>query len=177
MGRYQDRKWSGQKGKKFGHVGRTEDPYQLAEGQEGSLCTECQAIYQNKRWFFDEKLAKKLAGSDKVKEITCPTCRKIKDHYPEGILTLSGEFLKERKDEILTLLQNEAGRVAGRSVADRIVTMTEEAPDRLVVETTTEKLAQHLGRAVYRAYKGELDFRWSEMNKFVRVYWSRESNY
>jgi hypothetical protein len=45
--------------------------------------------------------------------------------------------------------------VAGRSVADRIITMTEEGKDRLVVETTTEKLAQHLGRAVYRAYKGE----------------------
>jgi NMD protein affecting ribosome stability and mRNA decay len=173
MGRYEDRKWSGQKGKKFGHAGRTEDPYQPSEGQEGSLCTTCQAIYQNKRWFFDEELAKKLAGTGKVKEVICPTCRKIKDHYPEGILTLSGEFLKERRDEIVTLLKNEAERVAGRSVTDRIVTMTEEAKDRLVVETTTEKLAQHLGRAVYRAYKGELNFNWAEMNKFVRVYWSR----
>jgi len=173
MGRYQERKWTGQKGKKFGHVGRTEDPYLPAEGQEASLCSTCRAIYQNKRWFFDEELAAKLAGSDKVKEVICPTCRKIKDHYPEGILTLSGEFLKEHKDEIVTLLKNEAERVAGRSVADRIVTLTEEGKDRLVVETTTEKLAQHLGRAVYRAYKGELDFRWSEMNKFVRVYWSR----
>jgi NMD protein affecting ribosome stability and mRNA decay len=173
MGRYEERKWTGQKGKKFGHAGRTEDPYQPEEGQEASLCTTCQAIYQNKRWFFDEKLAKKLAGTSKVKEVMCPTCRKIKDHYPEGILTLSGEFLKERKDEIVTLLKNEVERVAGRNVADRIISMTEEAKDRLVVETTTEKLAQHLGRAVYRAYKGELDFRWSEMNKFVRVYWSR----
>ena len=173
MGRYQERKWTGQKGKKFGHVGRTEDPYQPAEGQEASLCSTCRAVYQNKRWFFDEKLAAKLAGTDKVKEVTCPTCRKIKDHYPEGILTLSGGFLKEHKDEIVTLLKNEAERVAGRSVADRIVSMTEEGKDRLVVETTTEKLAQHLGRAIYRAYKGELDFRWSEMNKFVRVYWSR----
>jgi NMD protein affecting ribosome stability and mRNA decay len=173
MGRYQERKWTGQKGKKFGHVGRTEDPYQPAEGQEASFCSTCRAIYQNKRWFFDEKLAAKLAGSDQAREVTCPTCRKIKDHYPEGILTLSGEFLKEHKDEILTLLKNEAERVAGRSVADRIISMTEEGKERLVVETTTEKLAQHLGRAVYRAYKGELDFRWSEMNKFVRVYWSR----
>jgi NMD protein affecting ribosome stability and mRNA decay len=173
MGRYEDRKWSGQKGKKFGHAGRTEDPYQPAEGQEAAMCSTCQALYQNKRWLFDEKLAKKVAGTDKVKMVTCPTCRKIKDHYPEGVLTLSGEFLQERKDEILTLLKNEAERVAGRSVADRIITMTEEGKDRLVVETTTEKLAQHLGRAVYRAYKGDLEFRWSEMNKFVRVYWSR----
>jgi len=173
MGRYQERKWTGQKGKKFGHVGRTEDPYQPAEGQEASLCSTCGAIYQNKRWLFDQDLAHKLAGTGKVKEVTCPTCRKIKDQYAEGILTLRGDFFQEHKDEIVTLLKNEAERVAGRSVADRIITLDEEGTERLVVKTTTEKLAQHLGRAVYRAYKGDLDFRWSEMNKFVRVYWSR----
>lgn len=173
MEKYKDRKWSGEKGKKFGKVGRTDDPYQPAEGQEASVCTACQAVYREKRWFFDEKLYKKLAGTDKAREVICPTCRKIKDRYAEGVLTLSGGFLEERQDEILTLLKNEAARVAARSVADRIISMTEEGKDKLVVETTTEKLAQHLGRAVYRAYKGDLDFRWSEMNKFVRVYWRR----
>jgi NMD protein affecting ribosome stability and mRNA decay len=173
MGRYEDRQWSGQKGKKFGHAGRTEDPYQPEEGQEAALCNSCKAIYQNKRWFFDEKLAKKLVGTTKVKEVTCPTCRKIKDRYSEGILTLSGDFFKEHKDEIVNLLKKEAERVGNRSVVDRVITMTEEAKDRLVVETTTEKLAQHLGRAVYKANKGELNFKWGEMDKLVRVYWSR----
>ncbi len=173
MGKYQERKWTGEKGKKFGHVGRSEDPYFLEEGQEAAICTKCNALYQSKRWFFDDKLHRRLAGGDKVKEVICPTCRKIKDRYPGGILTLSGEFFKERSQEIITLLENEAARVGKRSVADRIMQMVPEGKDKLVVETTTEKLAQHLGRAVYRAYKGELDFRWAEMNKFVRVYWSR----
>jgi NMD protein affecting ribosome stability and mRNA decay len=170
MGKYEDRKWSGEKGKKFGRV---DDPYQLSEGQEAAVCSTCQAIYQNKRWFFDEALHRRLAGTVKGREVICPTCRKIKDHYPEGILTLSGDFFKEHRQEILTLLENEAARVGARSVQDRIMQMLPEGKDRLIVETTSEKLAQHLGRAVYRAYKGDLDFRWSEMNKFVRVYWSR----
>jgi NMD protein affecting ribosome stability and mRNA decay len=173
MEKYKERKWSGEKGKKFGYAGRVEDPYILEEGQEAAVCHQCHALYQNKRWFFDEKLHRKLAGTDKVREVLCPTCRKIRDRYPEGILTLSGEFFKQHKDEIITLLEKEASRVAGRNVQDRIIRMAPEGKDRLVVETTTEKLAQHLGRAVYRAYKGELDFRWSEMNKFVRVYWKR----
>lgn len=173
MEKYKERKWSGEKGKKFGKVGRVADPYMPAEGQEASVCTACRAVYREKRWFFDEKLYKKLAGTDKAKEVTCPTCRKIKDRYYEGVLTLSGEFFEQHREEILTLLKNEAARVAGRSVADRIITMTKEGKDKLVVETTTEKLAQHLGRAVYKAYKGDLDFRWSEMDKFVRVYWKR----
>lgn len=173
MGRYQERKWSGEKGKKFGHAGRTDDPYQPAEGQEAAICTTCKALYQNKRWFFDEKLAKKLSGTEKVREVTCPTCRKIKDRYYEGVLTLKGEFFQDHQEEILTLIKNEANKVAGRSVQDRIIAITPEGPDKLVIETTTEKLAQALGKAVYRAYKGDLDIRWSEMNKFVRVYWSR----
>ena len=173
MGRYEDRKWSGEKGKKFGHVGRSEDPYILTEGQEAALCTQCRALYQGKRWFFDETMAGRLSGTKRVLEVTCPTCRKIKDRYAEGILTLSGEFLKERQDEILTLVKNEAARVGKHSVDDRIISLTAEARDKVVVETTTEKLAQHLGRAVYKAYKGDLDIRWSEMDRFVRVYWQR----
>lgn len=131
------------------------------------------ALYQGKRWFFDEKLYGKLAGAGKVRHVVCPTCRKIKDHYVEGYLTLSGEFLVEHKDEIVTLLEKEAARVGNRSCDDRIIQMAPEKDDKLVVETTTEKLARHLGRAIYKAYKGELSFRWSDPNLFVRVYWSR----
>ena len=172
MEKYKERKWSGEKGKKFGHAGRQEDPYQPEEGQEAAVCTQCHALYQGKRWSFDEKLYERLAGTHKVREVVCPTCRKIKDHFPEGILTLSGEFFTQHQEEIVTLLEKEAGRVAKRSVVDRIIQMIPEG-DKLVVETTTEKLAQHLGRAVYKAYKGDLHFRWGEVNRFVRVYWSR----
>jgi NMD protein affecting ribosome stability and mRNA decay len=174
MGRYDEtKKSSGAKGKKFGHAGRVEDPYRPEEGQEASICTSCRALYQNKRWFFDDKLAARLGGTEKVRQVLCPTCRKIKDGYPEGILTLSGDFFRERRPEIITLIKNEADRVSSRSVLDRVIKMAEEGQNKLVVETSTEKLAQRLGRAVYRAYKGKLDFRWAAMNRFVRVNWSR----
>ncbi len=173
MEKYKERKWSGEKGKKFGHTGRVEDPYELAEGQEAAVCHQCHALYQGKRWFFDEKLFTRLAGTPKMREVLCPTCRKIKDRYPEGYLTLGGEFFAEHKEEIVKLLEKEAARVAGRNVMDRIIQIVPEGQDKLVVETTTEKMAQHLGRTVYKAYKGDLDFRWSETNRFVRVYWKR----
>ena len=172
MGKYEIRNWSGEKAKQFGHAGRLNEPYELAAGQEAAVCQECHALYQGKRWLFDEKLYAKLAGAGKVRQVVCPTCRKIKDHYVEGYLTLSGEFLVAHKDELVTLLENEAAKVGKRSCDDRIVQQVQEG-EKLVVETTTDKLAQHLGRAVYKAYKGDLSFRWSEGNKFVRVYWTR----
>jgi NMD protein affecting ribosome stability and mRNA decay len=172
MEKYKEQKWSGEKGKKFGHAGRQEDPYQPAEGQEAAVCTQCHALYRSKRWSFDAPLYERLAGTDKVREVICPTCRRIKDHFPEGILTLSGEFFTQHQEEIVRVLEKEAGRVAKRSVADRIIQIIPEG-DKLVVETTSEKMAQHLGRAVYKAYKGDLNFRWGEVERFVRVYWSR----
>ena len=105
MEKYKEQKWSGQKGKKFGHAGRQEDPYEPEEGQEAALCTQCHALYQGKRWFFDAPLYERLAGTDKVREVVCPTCRKIKDHFPEGILTLSGEFFAQHQEEIVGLLK------------------------------------------------------------------------
>ncbi len=173
MEKYKDQKWSGQKGKKFGHAGRVEDPYQPTEGQEAALCTQCHALYQEKRWFYDQKLYDRLAGTDKVREIVCPACRKVNDGYAEGYLSLSGEFFNQHRDEIVKLLEKEASRVGARSVLDRIIRMAPEGADTLVVETTTDKLAQRLGRAVYRAYKGDLKFHWGEMDYLVRVYWSR----
>jgi NMD protein affecting ribosome stability and mRNA decay len=173
MEKYKERKWSGEKGKKFGHAGRVNDPYELAAGQEAAVCQECRALYQGKRWFFEENLYNKLAGTKKVREVVCPTCRKIKDHYVEGYLTLSGDFLVAHKDKIVQLLEKEAAKVGRRSVDDRIIKVVPEGDGKLVVETTTEKLAQHLGRTIYKAYKGDLSFSWSETHKFVRVYWSR----
>ncbi|MCX5891293.1 MAG: BCAM0308 family protein [Deltaproteobacteria bacterium] len=172
MGKYEILNWSGEKAKQFGHAGRLNEPYELAEGQEAAVCQECHAIYQEKRWFFDAKLFDKLAGAGKVRQVVCPTCRKIKDHYVEGYLTLSGEFLVEHKNELVILLENEAAKVGKRNVGDRIIQMAPEG-EKLVVETTTDKLAQHLGRAIYKAYKGELTFNWGERDKLVRVYWSR----
>jgi NMD protein affecting ribosome stability and mRNA decay len=174
MEKYKERKWSGEKGKKFGHVGRLEDPYLPEEGQEAATCTQCHALYQNKRWFFDADLYARLAGTHKVRQVLCPACHKIKDRYAEGILTLSGGFFRQHRQEILRLLKKEAARVGARNVMDRIIQMSPAGEDKLRVETTTEKLAQHLGRAVYKAYKGNLQFHWGEVDRLARVYWSRE---
>ncbi len=83
MEEYKERKWSGKKGKKFGHVGRVEDPYLPEAGQEAAACTQCQALYQNKRWFFDADLYARPAGTAKVREVLCPACHKIKDRMPK----------------------------------------------------------------------------------------------
>jgi hypothetical protein len=42
------------------------------------------------------------------------------------------------------------------------------------VHTTTEKLAQRLGRALKKARGGKVVYNWSHNNKFVRVVWEHQ---
>ena len=90
----------------------------------------------------------------------------------EGYLTLSGEFLVEHKDRMVTLHRKGSRQVANATSATASFGWSRRGI-KLVVETTTEKLAQHLGRTIHKAYKGDLSFQWSEPNPFVRVYWAR----
>jgi hypothetical protein len=43
----------------------------------------------------------------------------------------------------------------------------------LTISTTEDKLAQKVGREVYKAHKGELNYSWSHDLHFVRVNWKR----
>jgi hypothetical protein len=54
-------------------------------------------------------------------------------------------FLKAHREEILHLIYNEEERAKGFNPLERIVEMT-ESDGGMVVTTTNEKLAQHIGR-------------------------------
>ena len=47
---------------------------------------------------------------------------------------------------------------------------------RLTVTTTTEHLAQRLGRALEKAFSGDVLYDFSHENKLARVKWRREGN-
>ena len=66
-----------------------QDPYALVKAPKGpAMCRKCKAIYANKRWCFDDGEARRLATAPDTQKLLCPACQKIKDDYPEGIVTL-----------------------------------------------------------------------------------------
>ena len=82
-----------------------------------------------------------------------------------------GVELEERK-EIAGILRNEEERARIKNPLERIMRM-DAANGGWRVETTTEKLAQRLGRSVKKARGGKLDYKWGHNNKFVRVVWEK----
>jgi len=102
----------------------------------------------------------------------CPACQKLRDRQPGGIVTLSGEFVPQHQEEILSLIRNEDTRARNVNPLERVMEIQEE-DGQIVVTTTNEKLAQRLGRALFRAYKGHVEYHWISDSKQARVRWAR----
>lgn len=147
---------------------RSTDPYQQKLGpKETAVCRKCGAFYRNKRWCIDEKLGGEAAAS-----VTCPACQRMADNNPAGIVTLSGSYLVEHEDEILNAIKHAETRSRLKNPLGRIMEIKQENKV-LTISTTEDKLAQKLGREIYKAHKGELHYQWSHDQHFVRVNWTR----
>ncbi len=137
-----------------------------------AVCRMCQAIYHNKRWYLKDEVPSKAVGEVHPVAVVCPACRKIRDDFAGGILTLSGEFLEAHKEQILSQVRNEAAMSQKGNPLERIISIKDEK-DSVEIHTTNERLAQRIGRALERAYKGKAAYHWSRDGKLARVQWHR----
>ncbi|MBW2475916.1 MAG: hypothetical protein JRE16_06900 [Deltaproteobacteria bacterium] len=158
---------------KRGRKRTSDDPYLTASGQrEPAICQSCHAYYRNKRWQLEPELVQQLQNSPEVHWVTCPACQKMAEDYPEGIITLRGDYLWNHEREIRNILQNEAERTMAKNPIARIMRMDKQ-DGCMVIETTEQKLAEHLGRALQRAHRGEFSVSWSGSPRVCRVNWER----
>ena len=151
---------------KKGHVER--DMYLPRLDPKGILqCSGCGAFHYRRHWTLIPPAD--FSGQIDSHLFFCPACRKIKDRFPGGELTLRGVAVESR-GEIARILRNEESRAREKNPLERIMCM-DAANGGWRVETTTEKLAQRLGRSIKKARGGKLAYKWGHNNKFVRIVW------
>ena len=159
---------------KKGRQTTNSDPFLTPEKlQEPSLCTSCKAVFQHQRWTRDEETARELELQPKTNKTTCPACQKVAAGYAEGIVTLCGSYLWEHEAEIRNILKKEETKAYNKNPLERIIRISRER-DQLVIETTEEKLAEHLGRVLHRAHSGDLKVSYAGNPDLCRVSWERK---
>jgi len=131
-------------------------------------------VYRNKRWYADEGMTAEVRKDPETKQTVCPGCRKIRDNFAGGIVTLRGDFILEHKQDLMNLIKNEEERARGFNPLERIISVKENGSGNIVVSTTNEKMAQRIGKAVKKAFSGDVAYHWSHDNKLIRVEWVRE---
>ncbi|MBI2470686.1 MAG: ATPase [Planctomycetes bacterium] len=153
------------------------DPYMPPKGKGLAgitICKDCTAVYQNKKWFLDAKLYEQKKKLKDINLVICPACKKTKENVPNGVVTLKGDFLKQHKQEILNLIHNEDARSKTYNPLKRIMKINEKKGE-IEILTTSAKLAQRIGSILFKAYSGEVEYKKHENAKFMRVEWRRDT--
>lgn len=133
-----------------------------------TACPSCRATYRDGRWTWQP-------ASEGAHERTCPACERIADRYPAGVLRVEGAFATRHRDDLIGLLRNVEDRERSRHPLKRIMKIATRR-NGFVAETTDGKLAQSLGRALHKAYAGELEHppTTADTENLVRVRWMRD---
>jgi hypothetical protein len=165
---------------------------------EPLVCEVCGDVYSDRRWTIpaaakvrrkpttldydtrewapvEENVEKKKRSlSHKPKVVVCPACRRQRDGEPSGFVHLEGAYLNERGEEIRHFLQMEAERAVKDNPLARIMRWETDEKGRPTLATTTEHLAQRLGHALEKAFKGKARYDFSHENKLAHIYWLRD---
>jgi hypothetical protein len=159
-------------GYKKSHIER--DTYIPRSSPKGMLhCRGCGAIYYRRRWTLTPPpdIRDWAEFREGVRTVLCPACRKIGDQYPLGEVLLAGVSQGER-EEIVHILRNAEKTARANNPLERIMDLVAKG-STWKVTTTTENLAQRLGRCLVKARGGKVAYKWSHNNKFVRVLWEK----
>lgn len=152
---------------------RSTDVYLPKQGMELSYCKKCGVVYRQKRWIMDPVELEQVKADPAAGRIVCPACQRMADEVPGGFLTLTGDYLRQHEVEILELIKNTESRSRMKNPLGRIMSISQE-DGVLTILTTEDKLAQKLGKDVYKAHSGQLNYQWSHTENYVRVDWKRD---
>lgn len=155
-------------------IDSTKDPY-LADTKppDGAVCSICSAIWHGKHWAMPEVASGVKKTMLKKTELTlCPACKKTRDNFAEGFVEISGEFATKHREEILRLIRSKEDRATGINPLERIIGIRRRN-STIEVRTTTEKLAQRIGRMLSKSFSGNVAYKWSKDTKVARVLWTR----
>lgn len=151
------------------------DPYASIKGlKEPAVCPVCHVIYHKKRWVWDDKRLKEVKTDKNVHYVKCPACRKIEDKFALGKVYLTGSFVQEHFEELISLVKSAEKHGMDENPLERLIKL-EKTKDGIYAETTSDALAMRIGHHLKRAYKGsDEDFKFSPGTKFVEIRWHRD---
>jgi NMD protein affecting ribosome stability and mRNA decay len=132
--------------------------------REPTVCPDCRAVFKGGRWQWSDALP--TANPHR-----CPACRRIREHLPAGLVTLSGAFPNAHRDEVMACVRRICDRAYVEHPLERVMQIDEDDAE-IRVATTSAHLARAIGRALHEAWDGQLALD-PEAEGMPRVTWHR----
>lgn len=147
----------------------------VSKVQRGSVrvCKGCGAVSERKRWTLDSaRREQALAEGRPIEETLCPGCERLHMGRVDGFVELRGPVVAEKTHEIKRTIDHIVEEAREDDPVHHIASYT-VMEDRVALETTSMWLAETIGKAINRQYRGELRIQFSPGASFVRVYWEQ----
>ncbi len=133
--------------------------------KEPTVCPSCSAV-------FHEERCQWLEASANSHQHNCPACQRIHDHFPAGLVTLTGDFTYSHHEEIMNLIDNLEKEEQAEHPLGRVMAI-EKTGDGILITTTDIHLVRGIGETVHNAYQGDLEYHYNPGEMLLRVYWVR----
>jgi hypothetical protein len=147
---------------------KNDDPYRLRNKMPFSTkCTDCGAIFLRGRWISGIK-----TDEPSLHPSICSACRRKRDHMPAGMVDIRGDFYKEHRDEINSMIHHIEKKEFRGHPLERIMSR-DDSSDKLYLTTTGVHLARRIGGGLQRSYKGALSLSSGPGDDTIRVDWIR----
>ena len=138
-------------------------------------CAGCGAVSAQKRWITEPEAAMRvrtLAG-EAVEETLCPGCARVRDGRVDGWVSLEGDVVREQGERLRSLVDHIVVGARRDDPVHRVISLDPEG-DTMILQTTSQWLAETIGKAVHREFHGHLDIHFIPDEEFVRVYWRQQ---
>jgi NMD protein affecting ribosome stability and mRNA decay len=134
--------------------------------REPTRCPSCAAVYRAGRWTW-----RKSGGP--AHRVLCPACRRLRDRFPAGYVSMTGPFFRKNRAQILALVRHCAQSEGAEHPLERIMEI-DDIRGGAMLTTTSIHLARRVAEALRRSYKGELGYRYNRAENLLRANWRRE---
>lgn len=145
---------------------------------EPAQCEVCRSVYLNRRWVLPERVSDRQVKFEAPTMVICPACKQQSERLECGYLHVEGKFVNEHYDEIENRLRNATNKIMQENPLARIMSWQRDDKDgSLLITTTTEHLAQQLGRALENSFNGKLELKFSrESHRAITEAWWRRDD-
>ena len=138
-----------------------------------AICERCHSYLETDHWLYDERRYQELKKRPDIHIMLCPGCTRIEKRLYEGEVIVHHNWQAVDKHEVLNLIHHEEARARITNPTARIALM-EDRGDDLYILTTTQFLAERIGKELHKAYRGTLKLMPLPRERFTRVRWTRD---
>ena len=129
---------------------------------EPTLCERCGAVLVRRAWRRDTGLKPSHAVLAQASWTVCPACTQVANEEYLGRVTLDGDPVRSDATALRRRIANVAARAEHTQVERRVVSIDRAGDGKLVVLTTSQKLAHRIVHELKKAFGGRATYRWSD---------------